>query len=168
MDIRNASLPLDDTHFCFAGFLLSYKEQKGAAAVFHPRRAGYLFMVLLSLIQQYMSSSGMLLNNTITTVTLTLGVLLFIVGYTYSKPDTKLNSKLYLLLLIPFISSIFLWTNEMHHLFYVKYSDINSERVRGPIAYVINYINIGFTFTAMFFLIRSTVRIRVSFRGNRS
>lgn len=117
---------------------------------------------LLSLLQQYLlrlyDVSSLILNYSIDTATIILPVLLLFIGYTYSKSGTKLNSKLNLLLVLTAVFVILVWTNDFHHLSYLNYADINSERILGPFAYVINYVNIGFLVLALFLLVKASVK----------
>ena len=56
----------------------------------------------------------------------------FFFGLSYAKTKIKFTKKYLLLFIIPIISLLVLWTNDLHHLFYVKYSVINNETVFGP------------------------------------
>lgn len=114
------------------------------------------------LIQQYIirldETTSMLINKIIDSSIGYLSVSLFFVGYAYSKSGSKLNKKINYLFAIPTISNIFMWTNELHHLFYINYSEIVSERVRGPIANIANYLYFGFIFLAFFYLIKASIK----------
>lgn len=116
----------------------------------------------LALIQQYSQSTDVrfeqFLNNALNTAIVFLSVLLFFIGYTYSKSGLKINKNLNLLFIIPCIASILIWTNEFHHIIYINFSEFNSERIRGPVADAINYLNIVFIFLGLFYLIKSSIK----------
>ena len=50
-----------------------------------------------------------------------LPVYLFMLSVSFSKTKVKFTKKYLLLFVVPVISLILLWTNNKHHLFYVKY-----------------------------------------------
>lgn len=68
--------------------------------------------------------------------------------------NTKINYKKYWgLFVVPVISLILLWTNDLHHLFYKSYSTILSETVTGPWAMVhsaYSYVLIGISLFLLF------------------
>ena len=121
-----------------------------------------LLWCAVSLFQQYYKTSNehieTLIFKAISMAISFLGVLFFFIGYGYTKPGFKIKSKLNLLFLIPLIANILIWTNDFHHLFYVHYSAINSERVLGPLASIISILNIGFTVVGIFLLIRFSIK----------
>ena len=117
---------------------------------------------LLSLAQQYIlrlnDITNILLVKCIDTVTICLPVFLFFVGYSYLKSSSKLSGKIQLLLVVPLVVCLFVWTNDYHQLFYKNYAAVNSSRILGPVGYVSNFINIGFIIIALFYLIKASVR----------
>ena len=65
-----------------------------------------------------------------------LPIYLYLTAKSFTNP--KFRTKYYHLFLfvIPIISTIILWTNDLHHLFYKSYSIMMSETVSGPYSYV--------------------------------
>ncbi len=56
----------------------------------------------------------------------------FFTALIFTKTKIKLSKKYLLLLIIPAISLVFLWTNDFHHLFYTHYSVNLTENIYGP------------------------------------
>ncbi len=118
---------------------------------------------LVSLIQQYIGKSdditiSILISNLIDSFIGFLSFLLFFIGYAYSKSGYEINKKLNLLFLIPVISAILIWTNEFHHLVYIVYSNVNSERVRGFVAYAITIVDYAFVIVGLYYLLRFSIK----------
>lgn len=61
-----------------------------------------------------------------------LPVSVFFTGLVYSNTKIKFKKKYLLLLIIPILSLIILWTNDYHHLFYEQYSTNISKTIYGP------------------------------------
>lgn len=103
--------------------------------------------------------NGMAFTNTYFTAVGFVSVLIFLLGLSFSSGSIK-QRRNYLLLILPAVNSIFIWTNDFHHLFFVKYSLINTEIIRGPvleIQTVIAYLLIlaGLSFL-LYFSIKNT------------
>ena len=67
-----------------------------------------------------------------------LPVSVFFTGLIYAKTRIKFKRKYLLLLIIPIISLLILWTNDYHHLFYEHYSVNFKTNVYGPYAVIHN------------------------------
>ena len=65
-----------------------------------------------------------------------LPVAFLFVGLIFANGKLKMNRKLGMLFIIPIISLLVLWSNDFHHLFFVKYSIYSSETVYGSYASV--------------------------------
>lgn len=63
-------------------------------------------------------------------------VTLFIVAKQFSDEDFSFSKKYLLLLLMPIITILVLWTNDLHHLFYKVYSIDPASTVFGPYFYI--------------------------------
>ncbi len=63
-------------------------------------------------------------------------VCLYYMSLVFVHTKVKLTKKSFILFIIPIISLISLWTNDYHHLFFVKYSINMSEGIFGPFAYL--------------------------------
>ena len=67
----------------------------------------------------------------------------FFFGLTFAKTKIKFKKKYLLLFIIPVISLFVLWTNDLHHLFYVTYGVLNIDTVFGayfPVHSLYTYI----------------------------
>ncbi len=63
-------------------------------------------------------------------------VTLLLIAVTFIKPDFKLKNKHFSLLIVPIFSLATLYTNDFHHLFYIKYSTVLNEIIYGPFLYL--------------------------------
>lgn len=61
-----------------------------------------------------------------------LPVSVFFTGLIYAKTRIKVKKRYLLLVVIPILSLIILWTNDFHHLFYEEYSTDISKTIYGP------------------------------------
>ena len=87
-----------------------------------------------------------------------LPIAIFFLGCIYEKTNLKFKKKYILLFLIPIATLLVLWTNDFHHLFYVKYSISIPDTEIGPWFYVhtvYEYLLIGI---GCFKLIKFTVK----------
>lgn len=91
------------------------------------------------------------------TVFLPISFLIMILNFT--KPNNTINMKSLVLKLsiIPIICLIALWTNNFHHLFYIKYSIILSQGVYGPFFYLTS----GYTYLLLAIVISILVRYSI-------
>lgn len=95
-----------------------------------------------------------------------LPVAFLIMSLTFVKPDKNINIKLLAICLsiIPMICLIALWTNDFHHLFYIKYSTILSQGEYGPFFYITSiYTYLLFGISLMYLAIYSVKNIRFYF-----
>ena len=74
--------------------------------------------------------------------------------------NTKIKfQKIYLLLfIIPIISLLVLWTNPLHHLFFIKFSPRIDQGVVGPYFYVHSVYTYALLFISMFMLIQTSLK----------
>lgn len=114
------------------------------------------------LTEQYLiklnSYDGIILTNIMISVSSFVPLSLFFFGYVYAKSDAKINKWLYLLFIIPIISIILIWTNAFHHLYYVRFSQINSERIAGPYALISSIIGLVMDVLGLYYLIRFSIK----------
>lgn len=78
--------------------------------------------------------SGMVLTNICFSAVSYVSVCVFYLGLSFAS-SFEFKKRYYLLLVFPTITNIMLWTNNLHHLFFVRYSRESSEIIRGPAAY---------------------------------
>ena len=63
-------------------------------------------------------------------------VCFFVLSAAFANTKFKFNGKSMLLFLVPILSLLVLWTNDFHHLFYVKYSTIFTDTIYGFYFYI--------------------------------
>ena len=82
----------------------------------------------------------------------------FFFGLTFAQTKIKFKKKYLLLFIVPIISLLVLWTNDFHHLFYVKYGILNVDTVFGayfPIHSLCTYILI---LISVYYLIHFSIK----------
>lgn len=95
-----------------------------------------------------------------------LPVTFLIMSLVFVKSDHNINIKLLSICLsiVPIICLIFLWTNDFHHLFYIKYSTILSQGEYGPFFYVTSiYTYVLFAISLIYLAIYSIKNIKFYF-----
>jgi len=60
---------------------------------------------------------------------------ILLLGITFAQTRIEYSIKYYLLFLIPLVSTLMVWTNQFHKLFFVKYSIYSNEAIYGPYYY---------------------------------
>lgn len=88
-----------------------------------------------------------------------LPVGIFFTSLTFVNTKIKFKKRYLLVFLVPIISLIVLWTNDIHHLFYVKYSINLSETVFGP------YNTIHLIYTYVLFAVSIVYLLRYSIKN---
>ena len=101
-----------------------------------------LICLLISCVGQLLQITSIKLNKSLELIyfdyfvyigTCLLPITFYKFAKTFSNTKYKINKKL---LIIPMLSLLVLWTNELHHLFYKEYSINISETVTGPYALI--------------------------------
>ena len=87
-----------------------------------------------------------------------LPVVLFFMALTFARTKIAFKPKYFLLLSIPLLSLIILWTNNMHHLFYVKYSLESSTTIFGKYFYVHFIYTYSLFAVSLFILINYSIK----------
>ena len=87
-----------------------------------------------------------------------LPVGLFFTGLIFAKTKIKFKKSYLLLFIIPIISLIVLWTNDFHHLFYIKYSTNINDCIYGPYLTIHTLYSYILLFTALFYLLRFSIK----------
>lgn len=111
-------------------------------------------MLIESYAVRFWGYSGMIFTNVYFSAVGFVSVFIFLFGLSFST-STSINRWFYLLLIMPVLNAIAIWTNDYHHLFFVKYSLLNSEIVRGPLiniqaAFAYTLIILGLSFLLFF------------------
>ena len=79
-------------------------------------------------------------------------------GLTFAKTKITFTKKFLLLFIIPILTLLILWTNDFHHLFYVKYAILNSETVFGSYFMIHSVYTYALIFIGVFYLIRYSIK----------
>ena len=116
----------------------------------------------LWLVHQYLPSldqnTELIFYNCFNTLLFCISALLFFIGYVFSKSGSKINPRINILFLVPVTSIIVVWTNPLHHLYYLLSSGDNNLFARGPLWQAASYIDFGFIILGLFFLIRFSIK----------
>jgi len=87
-----------------------------------------------------------------------LPVALFFAVITFMNTKISFKKKYLLLFVIPIISLIVLWTNDLHHLFYIEYSIYPSQTTYGLFLNIYNTYTIGLLLISIICLLRYSVK----------
>ena len=79
-------------------------------------------------------------------------------GLTFAKTKIHFKKRYLLLFIIPILTLLILWTNDFHHLFYIKYAVLNSETVFGPYFPIHSLYTYALIFVGVFYLIRYSIK----------
>ena len=85
-------------------------------------------------------------------------VTLFLTSLVFANTKLKLRKRHLLLFIVPIISLLVLWTNDLHHLFYVHYSINLNETVFGPYFIVHSIYSYAFLGIALAYLLIYSIR----------
>ena len=85
-------------------------------------------------------------------------VALFFVSYIFAKGEIHFKKWYLLLFIVPAITLIVLWTNDIHHLFYSNYSLISGDAEFGPYFYVHSLYTYGLFVVDIVMLLRTSVK----------
>jgi len=87
-----------------------------------------------------------------------LPVSVFFTGLIFANTKIKFKKSYLLLLVIPFISLIIVWTNNLHHLFYINYSLDLSKNVYGPYFNIYSVYNLMLYAIGLIYLLRYSIK----------
>ncbi len=85
-------------------------------------------------------------------------ITMLLMGLIFANTKIKFKKHYLLLFIVPTISLFLLWTNDLHHLFYVSYSVSISDAVFGPYFIVHSIYTYGLLFIALFYLLIYSIR----------
>lgn len=85
-------------------------------------------------------------------------VALFFISYIFVKKEIHFKKWFLLLIIVPAITMIVLWTNDFHHLFYEYYSVNTAETTFGPYFYVHSLYTYGLFAVDIIMLLRASVK----------
>lgn len=87
-----------------------------------------------------------------------LPVFVLIMSLIFVNTKIKMNSKYLFLFIIPCISLLVLWTNDLHHLFYEQYSTNFRETIFGPYFYIHTIYSYSCIAIGIIYLVYYTIR----------
>lgn len=87
-----------------------------------------------------------------------LPVSVYFTGKIFANTKIKFKKYYLLLFIIPILSLVILWTNDLHHLFYTCYSVNLSECVYGPYMYIHNIYSYVMLFLGIFYLLKYSIK----------
>ena len=87
-----------------------------------------------------------------------LPVTFLFIGLIFAKTKITFKRIHFLLFVIPILSLILLWTNEYHHLFYIKYSTDMNNTIFGPYFYIHSIYTYLLDFIAIYLLIKHSIK----------
>ena len=87
-----------------------------------------------------------------------LPVAFLFLALTFSKTKINFKRRYFLLFIIPALSVVLLWTNNLHHLFYKEYSTDFSATVYGPYFYIHTYYTLALYAISLFIFIRYSIK----------
>lgn len=93
-------------------------------------------VLLQSIFHEFFNVNPMIFENLIYIGTCFLPVSIFFTSLIYINTKIIFKKWHMLLFIVPILSLLVLWTNNFHHLFYVKYSESFSDTINGPYMYV--------------------------------
>ena len=85
-------------------------------------------------------------------------VALFFISYIFLKKEIHFKKWFVLLFIIPMITMLILWTNDLHHLFYKYYSVNTAETEFGPYFYVHSLYTYGLFIVDIIMLLRASAK----------
>lgn len=87
-----------------------------------------------------------------------LPVAIFFMALILKNTQISFKKKYLLLFIIPVLSLLVLWTNNIHHLFYINYSLIMSDTTFGPYFYVHSFYTYMLLFISIFMLLKTSIK----------
>ena len=87
-----------------------------------------------------------------------LPVSIYFTGKIFANTQIKIKKRYLLLFVIPIISLIVLWTNDLHHLFYIYYSINMSDCIYGPYMTIHNIYSYVMLFIGLYYLLQYIIK----------
>lgn len=87
-----------------------------------------------------------------------LPVAVFFTALIFKNTKIKFEKRYLLLLIVPIISLLVLWTNNSHHLFFINFSTKIEEGVVGPYFYIHSIYTYGLLFVSVIMLIQTSLK----------
>ena len=123
----------------FCSWLLHYRREFLLPKIYLAVAVSYIIWVLALIIMRFTSpddSTGLYILDSVTNIgTATMPVLCLLIALAFVRNWDKLPKKALWLFAVPMLTIIMVWTNPLHHLYYVNFSVVRSEIVFGPYIY---------------------------------
>jgi two-component system, NtrC family, sensor histidine kinase HupT/HoxJ len=143
-------------------FILRLKNKKTLHLISFGADLVIFLWCAFSLAEQYSSKNyhygGMVFTNLVFSTIVFVSVYIFLLGYSYSHEDLGINKKLYLLFIVPIICVVLIWTNDYHHLYFIQYSQVNSEFKKGIILQLMPFFSYPMILLGLYYLIKFSIR----------
>ena len=146
-------------------YIMRQKEKKQLHKIFLLNLACTLIISVgvlsQSIFNYFFSVPAIWFENFIYIGTCFLPVSIFFTSLIFVQTKIKFKKRYILLFIIPILSLIILWTNDFHHLFYIKYSYSLQDIIYGPYF----YIHIAYTYMLLFIAIIKLLAFSVKNSG---
>jgi len=144
-------------------FYILKKVQKNQMRKIFIILLGILFWICLFLVLQYwgglkLGIPAILFEYFIYIGNCFLPVTLFFTSLIFINTNIKLKKSHILLFIIPIVSLLVVWTNDLHHLFYVNYSTNLSETIFGPYSVIYQIYTYVLFIAAIFNLLKYSIK----------
>lgn len=142
--------------------LISNKKQKSQIKTFFLACLFTIFIWIFSLCSQIIfqnsSVSPILFEGFASFGACFIPIAILFLGLTFTRTKIKFKLSYLLLFIIPIITTIIMFTNDYHHLFYQKYSANLNETVIGPYAIVHSVYSYGLLLIGFIYLLTYSVK----------
>lgn len=146
----------------FLIFILTIKNKKTLHYLFICIIFDVFVWTSIALLQGYFKGlfnySGMLLTNIYFSAAGFVSFFLFYIGFVFANSHKTLKLKHYALFVFPISNAVMIWTNSFHHLYFIKFSDISNEIVRGIYFNAELLISYSVILMGLYFLISFTIK----------
>lgn len=146
----------------FLVFILTIRNKKTLHYLFICTIFAVFVWTSIALLQGYYKAlynySGMLLTNIYFSAAGFVSFFLFYIGLIFANSHKTLKLKHYSLFIFPISNAIMIWSNNYHHLYFIKFSDISSEIVRGIYFNAELIISYSVILLGLYFLVSFTIK----------
>ena len=143
-------------------YLLNKKRKKQLDAIFIIIMGLLLFWMLGAIIQiiavNKFNANPLYIDYFVYIPICFMPVSFFFMAMIFSRTKIKFKKIYYLLFIIPILSLIMLWTNDLHHLFYKEYSTDLSTIIMGNYFYIHEYYGFLLYAISLFILIKYSIK----------
>ncbi|SHI02323.1 Signal transduction histidine kinase [Sporobacter termitidis DSM 10068] len=116
----------------------------------------------IALLQVYskalLNYSGMLLTNIYFSAAGFVSFFLFYIGFVFKNSHKTLKPRHYALFIFPVCNAAMIWTDNVHHLYFTRFSEISSEIIRGPYFNAELVVSYAVVLMGLYFLVSFTIK----------